>query len=516
MASQLSNPFLLSMENLRGIDLIAIDGRTDDEKLRELLAVGGENSAVDFKETLDLSDRRCELEFVKDALAMFNRYPGGYLVIGADSDGAPSSLINAADSSQFDCTKLADKICKYTPIKLSPMVAKRDLDGHTYFIIFFKSPDDGLPVPFSKDGTYTKGKDTVTVFRKGDIVRRNGGQNDRIGYDQWPEILKRRDELIREDERRRINSLIDRITVALGEKGKTPPLVSGLNDTALDSSLTANFEQNESGKIVHFINELSADAPRNLAAIEDLAIVANRALIYGNDPIAHEAIDAIYSSYLKIRDYSKDGARQKLACALAAYEIGAGMVLFRRWDLVSAFVNRQSLPNGSSTPYASWIRDAQVSASRNNLSVGSSDNLISIALDRLNERHLILPGINFAPKNDDGSLSASDETTLDLLCSFDYLFCLCVEISGEGRGGAYPACCTFSDSRVEQAIIAVFGHDQTIREDLFPGKTANQIARGTREVNRLAEGQAMQRGRFWGTDRTGLREMFIKENSSDE
>ena len=492
--------------------MIAIDGRTDDEKLKELLAAGGENYAVDYKETLDLSNQRCKVEFVKDALAMFNRYPGGYLVIGADNNGFPSDLINSADWSQFDCTKLADQISKYVPIKLSPLVARRELDGHTYFIIFFKSPDDGLPVPFSKDGTYRKGKDTVAVFRKGDIVRRDGGQNGRISYDQWSEILRRRDELIREDERKRINSLIDRVTVALGEKGKTPPLVCGLDDATLDSSLTANFEHNEFGKITHFINELSLDAPQNLSVVEDLAVVANRALGYGNKAIAQAAIDAIYSAYLKIQDFTQDGFRQKLACALAAYEIGAGMVLFRQWDMISPFVNRKSLPNGSSY-YASWIREAQVGASRSNLLGGeNSDNLISVALERLSTRHIILPNLSFAHSKNDGALSSSDERALDLLCSFDYLFCLCVEISGDGRGSAYPACCVYNDSRVEQAVIAAFGPDQPIRDALFPDKTVEQIAAGAMEVTRRIENQAMQYGRLWGDDRTGLRELLIQAN----
>lgn len=495
--------------------MIAIDGRTDDEKLKELLAAGGENYAVDYKETLDLSNQKCKVEFVKDALAMFNRYPGGYLVIGADNDGSPSELINSADWSQFDCTKLADQINRYVPVKLSPMVARRELDGHTYFVIFFKSPDDGLPVPFSKDGTYTKGKDTVTIFRKGDIVRRDGGQNGRISYDQWPEILSRRDELIREDGRKRINSLIDKVTVALGEKGKTPPLVRDLDDVTLDSSLEANFEQGESGKIVHFINELSIEAPQNSYAIEDLAIVANRALSYGCKSIAKNAIDAIYSSYLTIRDYSKGSAEQKLACALAAYEIGAGMILFRQWNLISPFVNKQSLPNGS-TPYASWIREAQVCAACSNLLGGkNSESLISVALERLNTRPLILPNLNYVPRNDDGSLSPFDEKTLDLLCSFDYLYCLCVEISGDGTGSAFSACCLYNDQRVEQATIAAFGTDRSIRDALFPGKSNEQIAVGAIEVTRLAKNQSMQYGRFWGVDRTGLRERFIRDNSPE-
>lgn len=62
--------------------MIVVDGRTDREKLFELLKSGGECSELDFKETLDFSKKIDELDFVKDAVSMCNRYPGGYIVIG--------------------------------------------------------------------------------------------------------------------------------------------------------------------------------------------------------------------------------------------------------------------------------------------------------------------------------------------------------------------------------------------------------------------------------------------------
>ena len=57
------------------------DGRTDEEKLQELLRLG-EQTQLEFKVELDLRDRKHELSFVKDAVAMANRPPGGYMLIG--------------------------------------------------------------------------------------------------------------------------------------------------------------------------------------------------------------------------------------------------------------------------------------------------------------------------------------------------------------------------------------------------------------------------------------------------
>ena len=53
--------------------MIVVDGRTDREKLFELLKSGGECNELDFKETLDFSKKIDELDFVKDAVSMCNR-----------------------------------------------------------------------------------------------------------------------------------------------------------------------------------------------------------------------------------------------------------------------------------------------------------------------------------------------------------------------------------------------------------------------------------------------------------
>lgn len=99
--------------------MIVVDGRTDREKLFELLKSGGECSELDFKETLDFSKKIDELDFVKDAVSMCNRYPGGYIVIGVDDDGNPSTRAEDTNWTQFDGAVLTDKIrkygvCKYT------------------------------------------------------------------------------------------------------------------------------------------------------------------------------------------------------------------------------------------------------------------------------------------------------------------------------------------------------------------------------------------------------------------
>lgn len=50
-----------------------------------------------------------------------------------------------------------------------------------------------------------------------------------------------------------MDTLVDNIIAVLGEKGKTPPLVYGMDEEALVHSLEACFEQKENEKLsLHF------------------------------------------------------------------------------------------------------------------------------------------------------------------------------------------------------------------------------------------------------------------------
>src|SRR5699024_7862733 len=88
-------------------------GRTDEEKLQELLRLG-EQTQLDFKVELDLRDRKHELDFVKDAVAMANRPPGGYILVGITDDGKlPHRPWRIKNPQMFDGATLRDKIGKY-------------------------------------------------------------------------------------------------------------------------------------------------------------------------------------------------------------------------------------------------------------------------------------------------------------------------------------------------------------------------------------------------------------------
>ena len=148
-----------------------------------------------------------------------------------------------------------------------------------------------------------------------------------------------------------------------------------------------------------------------------------------------------------------------------------------------------------------------------------SGMLISLALDCTKKHTVVMPDIDFANSSEsdsDNKLSEKDNLMLDLLCSFDFIYCLCVAVSGNGSGGAYPSCVAFSEKRISPVILKVFGDRSDVRRLLFPKKTDSEIAEGLRQVYQLIGSEAMHASQYvWGFDETGLINRFLSEYPSE-
>ena len=491
--------------------MIVVDGRTDKEKLFELLNSGGECSELDFKETLDFSKKIDELDFVKDAVSMCNRYPGGYIVVGADDDGKPSMISEQTNWSQFDGAVLTDKIRKYVDAPLTAISQLHVVEGHTYCLICLLSLEDGLPVPFSKLGQTTDGKGRPSVvFREGELSRRDGAQNRCVEYTQWAEILSQHDNRVRKDESKRMDSLVDKIIAVLGEKGKTPPLVYGMGEHALTEALTTCFEQGENEKLIRFVGQVVSEFQSEADILNTLVGIGAHAIAYDNDAVFGKVVDALYDCYTAINEAKADSPTRHLKVAVACYELGAQLVRLKRWDLIAPFVNRQSLANPYST-YASWIRDCQVEAVRAGLFEGAgSGMMISVALQNATQHPIVAPDCGLGSGDDD---SAGDRY-LDLLCSFDFLYCLCVFVAGVGTGLAYPACCAYSEKRIVNVISRIFGSDDRPRRELLPNSDDDKIALGLRALYKLAGEEALRNDSqfYWGFDPSRALSRFLTEH----
>src|SRR5699024_1625935 len=134
---------------------------------------------LDFKVELDLRDRKHELEFVKDAAAMANRPPGGYILVGITDDGKlPQRPWRIKNPQMFDGATLRDTIGKYIEADIEVVPQLHTINGSDVVVIAIFSTRTGLPVPMMTVGQYNqptgRGRmKTRTVFRPGEIDRKS-------------------------------------------------------------------------------------------------------------------------------------------------------------------------------------------------------------------------------------------------------------------------------------------------------------------------------------------------------
>ena len=487
--------------------MIVVDGRTDREKLVELLRVGGECTELDFKERVDLGDAEQKLNFVKDAISMYNRYPGGYLVVGATDEGEPSEICGDMDWGQLDGAKLADLVSKYVDVTLCPISALHELDGHAYRLICFKSPEDAPLIPFSKLGQYKNPKTgrQEVVFRPGDIIRRDGAQNRPIEDSQWGEILRRHDEIVREDESKRINLLVDRLTAALEGRGKTPPLVPGMDDASLARTLAACFENGETAGLERFVVRLSSSGSPSKGDLVGLTAMASYSLLYKMDDLFKSSLDALYGIYAGIDEAPGGTALDKTDIAVAIYEIGAMATALGRWGKILPLVGRRSPAKGNIF-FASWLRDCQVHFSNSDRSDDKgASQLISLALLHIKGHPVVMPILDLQDQDSVERAGADgfEDLILNSLCSFDFLYNVCMFATSESNEvilcQSYPACIGFSEDRIRAAMMTVFGDYEEPRRMLLPGLSDSEIARAVKSAYTFAAKQSEHSGRLlWG------------------
>jgi predicted HTH transcriptional regulator len=216
--------------------MIVPDGRTDEEKLRQLLAAA-EETHLDFKAIVDFTKTKDRVEFVKDAVTMANRPPGGYIVVGVDDIGKPCITAGTlANPRQFDGANLNQQVRKFIEGETHIVSQIHRVDGHDFVLVWNPPHPDGLPVPMKATGQYRddKGKDRI-VFREGDILVREGAANVPLRQAHWRDILRQHDERIRaeaeETAQAMLRTFLDERAQAPSPRAPSPLLLDMDNDT---------------------------------------------------------------------------------------------------------------------------------------------------------------------------------------------------------------------------------------------------------------------------------------------
>lgn len=448
--------------------MVVVDGRTDSEKLIELLTQS-EETALEFKSSINLDNQEGKVKFVKDAVAMLNHHPGGYIIAGVDDQGKPFSHTTTT-WDKLDSAALINLIYSYTGQRFEISTQIHNLNDNTICLIYLKSLPTGLPVPFTKQGDYnssSKNK-SITLFRKGDIVRRQGAQVSPITYTDWDEILETYTQQVRDSAMREINSLITTLTNALSDdQHLLPPLISEMPPSDLIIAIQSRLTHNRTEEIYHLINKC-INALTDNDNLFLLCVIACLSLDYNKKDIYNHIVNNVYNSY-DIVNHEDNVLKVKLLSFI--YILGSKLVRLREWDLIHDLVLKP-VPDGpyeSKYYYASWIRALQVAAARRNL------------LE--DKRHLIIPiarqdSLNHPGTIDDLTLLSDDEKAdllLTSLVQFDVLYAL-VTLVADSRlpqdsntyvdGSVYSVAASYENQR-SQALLKKISNDKEFDTALF-------------------------------------------------
>jgi hypothetical protein len=480
--------------------VIVVDGRTDREKLIELLQVP-EQTHLEFKSELDLTTKRDELNFVKDAVSMSNRSPGGYILVGVNDDRTLALPIGTiADRARFDGARLGDTIRRYIEGEVHVMSQVHEVDGHEVILIYLPHHRDGLPVPMSKLGQFQEenGKQVV-VFREGDVLVREGAKNTPLRHAHWNDLLDRRDQRLREEARTHVDSLIADLATAMRAGGAGPTLVPmsvEMADDAFGEAVASHLEAGSDIRLRQFLGQTAAlvsNPDERRTALDKITILTAHAMYFERDAIAEKAIDSLFDAYAKI---GHGEAAARLDIITRVYVLGSLAVRLRQWAIVHDLALRPYPTNGDVYIYSSWIRHGQVDASRADLFPNDKGGMmISAARVLMSEQPAMRPDVPDSAVPDPGDLT-HDDALFNSLCQFDILYCMIVAAEGLHEGGAYPAASAMNQDRANPAFELV-ASDPDARAAMFPTSDERKIAEAMTEVFAIAEHESFGFGGHW-------------------
>lgn len=473
---------------------IVVDGRTDGEKLLELLNEP-EQKHLDHKQELDFDHRKSVLDFAKDVTAIGN-VGGGYLLIGTTNEGAPCATVGTFDRSDFDAAKLNDKVSKYTGRSAHVVSQIHEHEGHEIVLIYIPAPQSALPIPMATDGQYEDPSGRPKhVFRVGDLPVRGTAQNVPFRYEHWEELLARHDERIREEARRNLDALIARLATLQGSGSGSQllPLDEELDEVPFVQILFTHLEAPSIAGLKSFLFTAADRATRasdnDVAAMDQITIVVAQAMFYERDDIVKLGIERLEHVYGQT---GFNDVRRRLDIIDRVYVLGGCAVRFERW----AAVRQLSLGKATRHDYfPSWIREGQVDASNAQLFPKDKGGLMISTARLLVAEH---PGMrpDLSEVDPPETLNQND-VLLNSLCRFDVLYCIIVELEREtSQARGYPASSAFNQSRINPTLSQLVT-SADVRGQLAPVADDSRWADAIAQVVEGARKESFSHGGDW-------------------
>lgn len=514
---------------------VVLDGLVSDEKLANLLALGTEYPELDFKATVDLSEKKQELEMVRDVAAMQVR--GGYILYGVGPDGKPmGDLDDHPDLKIFDDARLAPKLLKWLPepLKLVTRVAERE--GHKVLILYVERHPAGCAF-IEKDGTYKDGDTEKALFRQGDVFWRDGTRSVLMGKQGFEEIIARRIDEAKSswmDEQREIRrreqsefEAASRGTGALGSVNLD------LEQADLNAAALELVRRGDDIALRHLLNEActraralidrgEVDAELN-DLLDRLTCLAATFLSYQQPEWflrIVELLTQVYSMALKPGDAERFGygtqidprevgPRVWLQIVERVFGLGALAVRLEDWKAVRALTLQ--VPKGLLDYDKNWLRHALTMAARaqhlREKKGGQTIELSLISLARAVVSELGCLRLDDIPADDDALLTS--------LVQFDILSNI-VAIDGAGTLGGgvfFPNFARFRQERVDPVAERLLT-DTTMRDALFK-RDDDDLAIALRAIGQEASKVGWTVDGFRSWDHTRVAQFLAEHPPSD-
>lgn len=373
--------------------MVALEPRVNEEKLRELLAFGAESPMLDFKETCDLRETRDRVELAKDIGAM--QVDGGYIVVGADSNGVLTGRLTEEQAALFDEARLRQILAKWLPAPFDLLAAVHQLEGMLAAVVYVAPNPKGMCI-FKADGQYQDSSArTVTVFREGDVFVRDGTQSRRW---QQPDIDRIVDKIRNSEKERWRAELLDDFRDLLQQGGAAQALARApaqaltwqLDEDTFERVIVEQLRSNDTIPLTLLLERIPAEFDQLLrdgggdaarTVLDRVACLLVLSLRVGR----HDVFDAALGALVQIYNLTFDahGIDRHLPGPLHTNQIrveiiqrvlAVGPYAVRRRDWVA--VRNLVLQRGAGRDftdgfYTNWIRHGQTMAARRDCSLRS-------------------------------------------------------------------------------------------------------------------------------------------------
>lgn len=472
--------------------MVALEPRVNEEKLRELLAFGAESPMLDFKETCDLRETRARVELAKDVGAM--QVDGGYILVGADSNGVLTGRLTDEQVALFDEARLRQILAKWLPAPFDLLAAVHNLEGILPAVVYVAPNPMGMCI-FKADGQYQDASGrTVTVFRQGDVFVRDGTQSRRW---QQPDIDRIVDKIRNSEKERWRGELLDDFRDLLQQGGAVQDLARApaqaltwqLDEATFERVIVEQLRNNDTIPLTLLLERIPAELDHLLRVTrsDDATTMLDRVaclLVLALRVGRHDIFDAVLGALVQVYNLTFDAHgidrqlpgpfhtnRLRLEIIKRVAAVGAYAVRRRDWVAVRKVVLQRGAGRDFTDGfYTNWIRHGQTMAAREGLLAQVDDQgrrtevgLLSFVLGTATRLRCLTPDLP-------SDVGPEDDRLIDSVVQFDAFGMLTVlaHAPGDRDFPYYPNFAGFYWHRFEPSLAELIG-DPVMRNALHPG-----------------------------------------------